>query len=350
MTAFRRLTIAWKLILVAGLAIGLLLIAAAVAVSSHTSTIVSGLTNRYAGAVADDAIKSVQADIGKVQATTRSMAVSIGAAHEAGMTDRATVVQMLKPNAESSAMVLGSWYMAEPNAFDGKDAEFVGNTASGSNKAGNFSPYWVHDGDKVIFQPLDQGEEYAEPYYAIPKQTGKSTVVEPYSYDVAGKSVLMTSVVYPVFSRGQFIGVAGLDMALDSVSKSLGALKPLGGGRVMMLSPGGKWIAHPDPAKRTQPYSDAGADQLRSVLAGGAAVEVKGIVVDGRRPWPRIIRPVPIPALNTTWALVMDVPVAAITGPADRLAKILFIGGLVITAAVLAALFLRQRRFWSRSR
>jgi methyl-accepting chemotaxis protein len=34
-----------------------------------------------------------------------------------------------------------------------------------------------------------------------------------------------------------------------------------------------------------------------------------------------------MPALNTTWALVMDVPVAAITGPADKLAKILFAGG-----------------------
>ncbi|WP_454717120.1 methyl-accepting chemotaxis protein [Caulobacter segnis] len=338
MTAFRRLTIAWKLILVAGLAIGFLLIAAAVAVSSHTATIVSGLTNRYAGAVADDAIQSVQADIGRVQSTARSMAVSIGAAHEAGMHDRATVVQMLKPNAESSAMVLGAWYMAEPNAFDGKDAEFAGNTASGSNKAGNFSPYWVHDGDKVIFQPLDQGNEYAEPYYAVPKQTGKSTVVEPYSYDVAGKSVLMTSVVYPVFSHGQFIGAAGLDMALDSVSKTLGELKPLGGGRVMMLSPSGKWIAHPDASKRTQAYSDVGADEVKAVLAGGAAVEIKGVVEDGV-PMARIIRPVPIPALNTTWALVMDVPVAAITGPADRLAKILFVGGLVITAAVLAALF-----------
>ena len=338
MTAFRRLTIAWKLILVAGLAIGLLLVAAAAAVSSHTSTIVSGLTNRYAGAVADDAIQSIQADMGKVQSTVRSMAVSIGAAHESGMTDRATVVGMLKPNAESSDMVLGSWFMAEPNGFDGKDAEFVGNTASGSNKAGNFSPYWVHDGGKVIFQPLDQGNEYAEPYYATPKQTGKATVVEPYPYDVAGKSVLMTSVVYPVVSHGKFIGVAGLDMALDSVSKKLSALKPLGDGRVMLLSSTGKWVAHPDPAKRMKAYDDAGADQLQGVLAGGAAVEIKG-VVDNGVPMARIIRPVPMPALNTTWALVMDVPVAAITGPADRLAKILFIGGIVITAAVLAALF-----------
>ncbi|MET3664836.1 methyl-accepting chemotaxis protein [Caulobacter sp. 1776] len=336
MAAFRRLTIAWKLILVAGLAIGLLLIGAAVAVSSHTSAIVSGLTNRYAGAVADDAIQSVQADLGKVQSTARSMAVSIGAAHEAGMTDRATVVGMLKPNAESSDMVLGSWFMAKD--FDGKDAEFAGKVETGSNKAGAFTPYWVHDGAKVIFEPLNGTDDFAEAYFTVPQQTGKAAIVEPYPYTVAGKTVMMTSVVYPVTSSGRFVGVAGLDLALDSVSKSLGALKPLGGGRVMLLSQAGKWVAHPDPAKRMQAYGDVGAGELQSVLAGGASVEVKGVVANGV-PMARIIRPVPIPALNTTWALVMDVPVAAITGPADRLAKILFVGGLVITAAVLAALF-----------
>jgi methyl-accepting chemotaxis protein len=342
MSAFRRLTIAWKLILVAGLAIGLLLIAAAAAVSSHTSAIVSGLTNQYAGAVANEAIEQVQADIGRVQSTARAMAVSIGAAHEAGLRDRSTVVSMLKPNAESSDFVLGSWFIALPNAFDGKDAEMVGQTALGANSKGAFSPYWVHDGGKVIFQPLDSSDDYAQPYFAVAQKTGKGAIVEPYPYDIAGKSVLMTSVAYPVLSQGTFIGVAGLDMALDEVSKSLGALKPLGGGRVMLLSAEGKWVSHPQAAKRMTAYADAGADKVTAVLRGGEAVQIEGVVADGV-PMARIVRAVPMPALNTTWALVMDVPVAAITGPADKLAKILFAGGILITLAVLAALFLASR-------
>ena len=78
----------------------------------------------------------------------------------------------------------------------------------------------------------------------------------------------------------------------------------------MMLSSSGKWAAHPDPAKRMAAYADPGADQVQTVLAGGEAVEVKGVVADGV-PMARIVRPVPMPALNTTWALVMDVPLAA---------------------------------------
>ncbi len=334
MTAFRRLTIAWKLILVAGLAIGFLLIAAAVAVSSHTSAIVSGLTNRYAGAVADDAIQTVQADLGRIQSTTRSMAVSIGAAHEAGMTDRATVVGMLKPNAESSEMVLGSWLMARD--FDGKNADYLGRPETGKN--GEFTPYWVHSGGKLSLEGLTGADPFADVYYTVPEKSGQAEIIEPYPYTVAGKTVLMTSIVYPVTSHGQFVGIAGLDIALDDISRTLGAVKPLGEGRVMLLSSTGKWVAHPDAAKRMQPYADPGAEAVQGVLAGGQTVEIKGVVA-GDTPMIRIVRPVPIPALNATWALVMDVPVAAITGPADRLAKILFVGGLAITAAVLGALF-----------
>jgi methyl-accepting chemotaxis protein len=37
-------------------------------------------------------------------------------------------------------------------------------------------------------------------------------------------------------------------------------------------------------------YADAGADKVQSVLQGGAAVEVEGVVADGV-PMARIVRP-----------------------------------------------------------
>ena len=339
MTAFRRLTIAWKLILVAGLAIGFLLIAAAVAVSSHTSAIVSGLTDQYASAVAEEAIDQVNADISSAAAAARAMQASIAAAHEAGLTERDKYMAMVKPNALATKSVMGAWLMAEPNALDGKDAEHVGDAATASNKDGRFSVYWVnHDGRPGLELESD-GSDFAQSYYTDTVKAAGARLTEPYFDTVAGGQVAMTSVAYPVISGGRVIGAAGLDMSLDNLSKVLGELHPLGDGRVMLLSSGGEWVAHPDPAKRMKPYGDADAEAVRGVLAGGAAVEIKG-VKNGDTAMIRIVRPIPMPELNATWALVMDVPVAAITGPADRLAKILFVGGLVITAAVLAALFL----------
>ena len=339
MKAFGRLTIAWKLVTVAGLAIGLLLIAAAVAVSMHTSGIVAGLTHRYADAVADDAIEQIRTEIGRVEATSRSTAGAIAAAHSAGLRDRKTYIEMLRPQADATPIVMGSWFMAAPNALDGRDAEFAGQTEMGANPDGSFTPYWVHADGKVVFQPLNEGNEYSQPYYTIPRDTHKAALLEPYPYTVAGKTELMTSVVYPAMIGGQFLGATGVDLSLDGVSKRLEQLKPLGGGRVMLLSAAGKWVAHPDADKRTTAYADEGADKVKAALSGGEAALFGGVKV-GDEEMERMIRPIAIPELNTTWALVMDVPRSAITGPADRLAMILLVGGVLITGAVLLALFL----------
>jgi len=338
MSAFRRLTIAWKLILVAGLAIGLLLIAAAAAVSSHTSHIVSGLTNQYAGAVADDAIEKVRSDISQAASATRAMTGAIASGHEAGLVGRDKYMAIVKPNALATSSVMGAWFMAEPNALDGKDAEFVDNAAAASNKDGRFSVYWVNQNGTPALELEADGSDFTEDYYTGVVKSGKPALTEPYFETIAGGQVAMASIALPVNSGGQLIGVAGLDMSLDNLSKALGALHPLDGGRVMLVASNGQWVAHPDANLRMKAYGDAGADQVKAVLGGGSAVEIKGIKA-GDVAMLRIVRPIAMPELNTTWALVMDVPVSAITGPADRLARILFIGGLVITASVLAALF-----------
>ncbi len=338
MSAFRRLTIAWKLILVAGLAIGLLLIAAAWAVSSHTSTIVSGLTNQYAGAVADEAIEQVRNDINAAAAAAGAMRGSIASAHEAGLIERDKFVAIVKPNALATSSVMGAWFMAEPNALDGKDAEFLANPAMASNKDGRFSTYWVNQNGAPSQQSEANGTDFAESYYTDTVASRKPSLTEPYFDTVGSEQVAMSSVALPVMSNGTLIGVAGLDMSLSNLSKALGQLHPLDGGRVMLVSAGGQWVAHPDAALHMKAYADPGAEAVKAVLAGGQAIEIKGVSA-GDVPMLRIVRPIAMPALNTTWALVMDVPVAAITGPADKLAKILFAGGVLITLAVLGALF-----------
>ena len=339
MTAFRRLTIAWKLILVAGLAIGVLLVAAAVAVSSHTGTIVSKLSNQYADAVSEEAIDKVRADIDAAAAATRAMSGSIASAHEAGLVDRDKYMAIVKPNVLATKSVMGAWFMAEPNALDGKDAEHVGDSATASNKDGRFSVYWVNDNGAPTLELETDGSDFQQDYYTGVAKSGQSSLVEPYLESIKGGQVAMTSVAYPVMSGGKQIGVAGLDMSLDNLSQVLGKMRPLGGGRVMLVSAGGQWVAHPDVNQRLKPYADANADGVRGVLAGGEAIEIEGIKV-GDEAMIRLVRPIAIPDLNARWALVMDVPVAAITGPADRLAKFLMAGGVLITISVLAALFL----------
>ena len=338
MIMLARLSIAWKLMLAAGCAIGALLLLAAALVAANASGMVRDLSNANAQALAGKAAAQVASDLGQVQGIGSGMAATLGAAHEAGIRDRAVLAQMLKPSASASPMILGAWFMEAPDAVDGQGAAHLGDTAAGSNKLGQFTPYWVNNGGQLSLEPLDTGTDYEQPFYQTTFRSGKAAIVEPYPYEVGGKSVSMTSVTFPVMSGGKMIGVAGLDLALDDVSSRLGAMKPFGDGRVMLVSPAANWVSHPSAELRMKPYSDPGAAELKSALAGAKPVLLTGLDQPMGKV-ERLVTPAPLPGLNSTWAVVMDVPTRHITGPARQLAIGLAVGGLVILALVLGALF-----------
>ena len=333
-----RLSIAWKLMLAAGCAIGALLLLAAALVAMNASGMVRSLSNQNAQALAGKAAAEVAGDLGEIQGIGKAMAQTLGAAHAAGVRDRKVLSDMIRPAASASPMILGSWFMEIPNAVDGQDAAFAGNTAVGSNQLGQFTPYWVNSNGQITLEPLDTGNDYDQPFYQTTFKSGKAAIVEPYPYEIDGKSVSMTSVTFPVMSGGKMIGVAGLDLALDTVSAELGALRPFGDGRVMLVSPEANWVSHPDAKLRMKPYGDPGLERVKGVMTDGKAVLLPGLEQSIGKV-ERLVTPAPLPGLNSTWAVVMDVPTKHITGPARTLAIWLAVGGLVILALVLGALF-----------
>jgi methyl-accepting chemotaxis protein len=339
MGAFQRLSVAGKMLVAGGAVVGLLLLMAAFAVSQHTRGVAQTLSGNYAEALGEGAAADVEGQLVEVGGVVRAMATGIGAAHESGIRDRAAIVTMLKPNADATPIVLASWFMALPDAWDGQDATFLGNTALGSNSKGAFAPYWVKSDGKLIMEPLDNANDYEEPYFKDPSASGKMAIVEPYSYDIEGKPTLITTISAPVYSNGKLIGVAGIDLALGDISAMLGKMKPFGTGEVMLLSSDAKWVSHPNSKLRTQTYADAGAAEVKAAIAAGKSIHVKGATNQDGDKVDRLITPEPMAGLNSTWALVTDIPVKTINGPADRLAFGLMAGGLVILGVVLAALF-----------
>ncbi|GAA0399524.1 methyl-accepting chemotaxis protein [Brevundimonas terrae] len=340
MRAFKNLTVAGKMLMAGGAVTGVLLMGAAIAVSYNTRNVTRDLSHDYAEALSDGAVASVSGKLAEASYTARNMAEMIGKAHESGLRDRAMVMAMMKPAASATPLVMGSWFIAAPNAFDGRDAALAGRLDLGSSSAGNFLPYWVNDGGTITMQPLDTGSDYEQPYYTQAFSSGKPVIVEPYAYEVSGKSVLMTSVAYPVLSGGKIIGVAGLDLSLDDISTLLGDMKPLGSGQVMLMSSAGNWVSHPDASLRTKPYAEGQIEAVRGVLAQGQPALLSGMKNLKGEPIERIVNPAPLTGLNTTWGMVTDIPTSAIYGPSDRLAVAMMIGGLLILIMVLGSLWL----------
>jgi methyl-accepting chemotaxis protein len=337
---FLRLPIAGKLMSVAGLAIGLLLLVGFSLVGLQTSNVVEGLSGDAAMAQADAQANRVISDIGRFEATARATASTLGALHQSGARDRSAAMATLNTGILAEKMALGNWTMIAPNAWDGQDTAMTAHP--GSNRHGNFAPYWVKIEGKLTQEPNDEEGAYREDYYRKPFESGKAAILEPYAFEVGGKSVTMTSIAYPIQSGGRTIGVAGTDIALDEISERLGALRPFGTGRVMLLSANGAWVAHHDSGLRMKPYADAGLDEVKQALADGEPRTISGIEVGGET-MVRVVRPIRFDALGTTWALVLDVPEATVNRPANSIAWQLVIGAILMVGAVLAGLFVAVR-------
>jgi signal transduction histidine kinase/CheY-like chemotaxis protein len=114
----------------------------------------------------------------------------------------------------------------EPNAFDGKDANFI--NAPGHDETGRFIPYWSRNNKgKSVLAPVVGYQ--TEDFYLLPKRTKTEIVMEPFIYPVQDKDVLMTSLIVPILDTNHnFMGVQGFDLTLEQLQRQIGEMEIAG--------------------------------------------------------------------------------------------------------------------------
>ncbi|KJK02288.1 chemotaxis protein [Pseudomonas sp. 21] len=191
----------------------------------------------------------------------------------------------------------------EPNAFDGRDAEFVG--APGHDTSGRIMAYW-HRGSGVAQRECLVGYDKADgsgDWYQIPRDKGRDVFMEPYEYSVGGSSVLMTSFMSPMIANGRFLGILGADYTLHQLQESLGKLTPMGNGQYTLLSNASVYVTHPD-AKRLGNKADELPQEARNAIAQGRSWEQ----AKGRRV--QLLQPIRVGDSDAPWALMMSFELA----------------------------------------
>ena len=207
---------------------------------------------------------------------------------------------------------IGSYSIWEPNALDGKDAEFVKKNAS-YDETGRYIAYWNRGSGQIAVEPLlDYEKEGANDWYNIPRKTLKPALIEPYVYPVAGKDVLMTTMVTPILVGGKFVGAAGSDMPLSDLSERLGKLEPVPGGRVSLLSNGGLYLSTQDKARLGKKADDLPAEVLARVAKGERQVW------DDGKGWAHIYTPVTVLSGTPPWSVVVSYPLSVAAAAAQQ--------------------------------
>lgn len=150
---------------------------------------------------------------GRILAQTLSAVKDVDSPLDIG---RDQVNSILRTVLEENESFLGTYTLWEPDAFDQMDSSYA--NLEGHDKTGRFIPYWTRGPNGIVMEPLmDYEKEGIGDYYQIPKRTKKEVINEPYIYPVQGREVLITSLVVPIIYEGQFYGIAGVDILLETL-------------------------------------------------------------------------------------------------------------------------------------
>ncbi|NPE31619.1 histidine kinase, partial [Methanococcoides sp. SA1] len=132
--------------------------------------------------------------------------------------DRDEINAMLEELLLENPDLLAVYVAFEPNAFDGRDSEFVDADAT-HDETGRFIPYWNKIGGEMFVEPLVDYDTLD--YYQLTKELEQDIITEPYLYQGA----LIVSYEAPIVRDGDFIGIGGVVVELNYVDETVSSVK-----------------------------------------------------------------------------------------------------------------------------
>ena len=279
---------------------------------------------------------ALQARIASNLASVSSLAGAMRGTRSASMPlQREQINELTKATLTSSEDLLGSAVTWEPNALDGKDAEFA-NQKPNYDASGRFMPYWTRGaGGKLQVEPIVfDPKPGANDWYDVPKRTGKTYFTEPYIYPVDGKDVLMASLVAPIMIDGSFKGTASADFMLTRLAKILADLKVIEGGKLALISNGGLYASHPEPARLGKKADDVPAAGLEKVRQG------QPYEYEDDKGYIHLLQPLQIHPDIAPWSVELNFPKSVATASARDLMTYTLIVALLCAAATAGILIL----------
>jgi methyl-accepting chemotaxis protein len=315
---------------------------------TRSSSIITDMAHKQGDALAARYANQAQAQLERIAETPREMANAFIAMKKAGNPERKAALAILLQTLEANPILLGSWTVWEPGAFDGLDKKY--RNAPGHDNTGRFVAVYSRGTGKIILDPnLDYEKEGVGDYYLIPKKTGKETVMEPYFYSYTGKKedeLFITSIVIPVIIDGAFRGVLGVDIAVSTFEGMMKDIKPYEGAYGALMSNSGLRLYHPVKANIGKTIGDDTPklkDALLAAVRGGKAYNLtKNNLTTGAFSY-LSYAPIQIGASENPWSLAVTIPLAVLLGPLDALLYLMLAIGAIGAALGFGALLLIAR-------
>ncbi len=288
--------------------------------------------------------EQVSRDLVQAEQVAVDIATTTSAMKSAGVVDRAAYDAVHEAMLEDNPKLLGTWSAWEPQALDGRDAEFAGQAPW--DATGRFVPYWQRGSGTIVKEVLiGYDTPGAGDYALLPKSLDRAVAIEPYAYSVGGKDVLLTSFGAPIKVDGTYVGTAGVDVSLASINEALSQIRPFETGNVALVSATGIVISHPDTSLigTTLAADNPLGKLVQNSLSSTDYVETQAAGIDGA---PARFMAMSFSAGDTQdrWSLVSLVPQAALSAAvSEARSTIIELSALCILAAIAIVFVLMLR-------
>lgn len=281
----------------------------------------------------------IRIKIRKALASTDTVASSIkGIKENNADLSREEVNIMLQQLLDMSPEFVSAWTFWEPNAFDGKDKDYVNKT--GHDQTGRFISLWSqNESGEYAVEPIAGYEsgEIKEILQGV-LDSGKSVIYEPYEYEVDGEIILMTSIVSPVTVNEKTVGIVGVDVALDVIHQFVNEFTIYDSGFAGVITSTGAIISHENEEILGANYfetsavaEDSSAEKIQHAVKSGETLLTEGFSNALQTDVYRSFVPITFEGIDNPWSVFLNAPVDEVTKEGKQVQNVIITIGIIIT-------------------
>lgn len=297
-------------------------------------------------AIAKEYANYIRADMEDAMSVARTLSQALSGLKAGELTDRDFVNSILVNVLENRPGFAAVWTCWEPNAFDGRDSEYI--NQPGHDETGRFVPYWYRDEGEIKYDALkDYDVSGAGDYYLVPLNSGKPIITEPYEYLFGNTTITIASLAQPIYYNNQIVGVVGVDLKFDRLQEIVDGVELYDTGFGRILSNEGKVVAHPNNSRIGElsgDFAEEGGEILVDVVRTGKVhSQIAWSEALGEETF-KSFAPINIDGTDTPWSFSVVVPKNEIMADALAMFKTFVTAGIgsVVIIALIVGLIARN--------
>ncbi len=240
---------------------------------------------------------------------------------------------LLKDTLKANPSLVDAWTVWEPDALDGMDGVYANTDVH--DETGRFIPYWTNSDGKIDVCALT--DYVGSSWYDVPLKSRYGILIDPNPYEVAGKVIWVCGVAFPIVNtRGERVGVVGIDMSLSTLTDLLKSAEIYESGYLSLISASGLVAVDKDTQNEGKVDKNF-SDSKKSPLFKEAAKTLESFqgseTVDGKRMF-TITIPLKVDIAEQIWYLEVNVEEAELEREAKLVSAILICSFIVLTIVI----------------